>query len=117
MQPKLNELLPDKFTGTDTNQNAKAHVIEVNNYIEHHEYDTDADKLKAFRRAVTGNALIWTAELKATTYTWLKEEFFKIYFKNTSRDSKFNTLNNLKYKAGSPIAALVHQICKLCREL
>ncbi len=68
MPLKLSKLVPDTFNGTDTNQNAKAHLIEVNNYIEHHEYDTDADKLNAFRRVVTGNALIWTAELKATTY-------------------------------------------------
>ena len=117
MPPKLSELLPDKFTETDINQNAKAHLIEVDNYIEHHEYDTDADKIKAFKRAVTGDALIWTTELKPTTYAGLKEEFLKRYGKNTSRDSIFNTLNNLKYKTGSPIAALVHQIRELCGEL
>ncbi len=39
MPPKLSELLPEKYTGTDNSQNAKVHLIEVDNYIDHHSYD------------------------------------------------------------------------------
>ena len=117
MAPKLTELLPEKFSGKDEGQNAKAHLIECKNYMEHHEITTDANKIKAFNRCITGEALLWAADLKPTTYKELEEEFLKRDGKNVSRDSKFATLNNMKYKSGEPISALVHKIRELCEEL
>ena len=62
MAPKLTELLPEKFSGKDEGQNAKAHLIECKNYMEHHEITTDANKIKAFNRCITGEALLWAAD-------------------------------------------------------
>ncbi len=64
---KLTELLPDTLSEARSSaENGKAHYIEVEAYIAHHNYETDV-KIAAFKRTVTGVARIWVIELKLTT--------------------------------------------------